>query len=305
MVTGHWSLVTGHWSAVNRWSINLLTYNIVINSKHMMINSNTSLYAILGDPVAHSMSPVMHNSAFSYIRYNGVYLAFRVKNIGAAISGIKALDIKGVSITIPHKVSVMEFLDEMDEIASKIGAVNTVVNSRGVLKGYNSDCLGAIKALSEKTDIKDKDVAIIGAGGAARAIGFGIISEGGRVTILNRTTYKGERLARDLGSEFFPLSDLKKIKCQILINTTPVGMTPHTDAMPVKKEDLEKGMVVMDIVYNPLKTRLLKEAEDIGCITVDGVSMFVYQGAFQFELWTGRKAPVDVMKKAVLNALGN
>ena len=269
-----------------------------------MLNSDTSLFAVLGDPVSHSLSPVMHNRAFANAGYNGVYLAFRVKNIGKAVSGIKAFDIKGASITIPHKISVIKFLDELDDTAEKMGAVNTVVNRQGVLTGYNSDSLGAVEALLEKTAIKDKDVVILGAGGAARAIGFGIISQGGRVTIVNRTAAKGEELARDLRSEFQPLSDLKKEKYQILINTTPVGMIPDNYAMPVRKEHLEKSIVVMDVVYNPLKTRLLMEAENIGCVTIDGVSMFVYQGAFQFELWTGMKAPVDVMKKAVLNELG-
>ena len=270
----------------------------------MRLNSETILFAVLGDPVSHSLSPVMHNQALSNVGYNGVYLAFRVKDIGAAISGMRAFNIKGASITIPHKVSVMAFLDELDDTAKKIGAVNTIINRDGILTGYNSDCLGAIKALSEKTTIKEKAVAIIGAGGTARAIGFGIISEGGRITIFNRTTVKGEKLARDLEAEFQPLSSFKKKKFQILINTTPVGMIPDTDGTPVQREDLDNSMVVMDVVYNPLKTRLLREAGGIGCITVDGISMFVYQGVFQFELWTGKKAPVDVMKKAVLNALG-
>jgi shikimate dehydrogenase len=269
-----------------------------------MLNADTVLFAVLGDPVSHSLSPVMHNTALSEVGYNGVYHAFKVKDIGEAVSGIKALGIRGVSITIPHKVSVIEFLDELDDTAKNIGAVNTVINRHGVLTGYNSDCLGAIKAILEKTAIKDKNVVIIGAGGAARAIGFGIMSQGGRITILNRTAAKGERLARRLGAEFHPISNLKNTGCQILINTTPVGMIPDTNMMPVQREDLDKTMVVTDVVYNPLKTRLLREAENIGCRTVDGVSMFVYQGAFQFELWTGKRAPVEVMKKAVLKALG-
>lgn len=270
----------------------------------MRINSDTILFAVLGDPVSHSLGPLMHNTAFSDLGYNGVYLAFRVKDIGKAVVGIKALGIKGASITIPHKVSVMDFLDELDDTAKKIGAVNTIINRNGILTGYNSDGLGVVKALIEKTTIKDKQVVILGAGGAARAIGFAIISEGGRVTVINRTPFKGEELARDLGADFQPLSKLNKTACHILINTTPVGMMPDIDTMPVRKQDLDKTMVVMDVVYNPLKTRLLRAAENIGCQTIDGVSMFVYQGAFQLELWTGMKAPVDVMKKAVLIALG-
>jgi len=254
--------------------------------------------------VSHSMGPLMHNAAFSALGYNGAYLAFRVKDIGKAVVGIKALGIKGASITIPHKVSVMDFLDGVDDTAEKIGAVNTLVNREGVLTGYNSDGLGAVKALYERTTIKDKNVVILGAGGAARAIGFAIISEEGRVTVINRTLAKGEKLAKDLGADFQPIAKLNQTACHILINTTPVGMFPDIDAMPIRKEDLDKAMVVMDVVYNPLKTRLLRTAENIGCRTIDGVSMFVYQGAFQLELWTGMKAPVDVMKKAVLNALG-
>ncbi|MBW2406213.1 MAG: shikimate dehydrogenase [Deltaproteobacteria bacterium] len=269
----------------------------------MRINSDTILFAVLGDPVSHSLGPLMHNAAFSELGYNGAYLAFRVKDIGKAVIAIKTLGIKGASITIPHKVTVMDFIDEVDDTAKKIGAVNTIINRQDVLTGYNSDGLGAVKALLERTTIKDKNVAILGAGGAARAIGFAIISEGGRVTVVNRTPAKGEKLAKDLGADFQPISKLNTTACHILINTTPVGMFPGIDAMPVRKQDLDKTMVVMDIVYNPLKTRLLKTAESIGCLTIDGVSMFVYQGAFQFELWTGMKAPVEVMKKAVLNAL--
>ena len=269
-----------------------------------MINSDTSLYAVLGDPISHSLSPFMHNRAFFHVNYNGVYFAFRVKEIGKAISGIKALGIKGASITIPHKVTVMEFLDEVDDMAEKIGAVNTIINRQGRITGYNFDSIGAVKAIKSKTSINNKTIAILGAGGAARAVGYGIKSESGRLTILNRTKEKGEKLASDLESEFCPLEDFKKVKCEILINTTPVGMEPNFNSMPVGKEHLNKEMIVMDIVYNPLRTNLLKVAEDMGCTVIDGVSMFVYQGAGQFELWTGKEAPTDLMRKTVLKALG-
>ncbi|MDP3282895.1 MAG: shikimate dehydrogenase [Desulfobacterales bacterium] len=269
----------------------------------MIFDTNISVYAVFGDPVSHSLSPVMHNSAFEFTGYKGVYLAFCVKNIKNALISVKTLGIKGASITIPHKIEVMRYIEEADEAALNIGSVNTLINNNGIIKGYNSDGLGAVSALSEKTGIRNKNVAIIGAGGAARAVGFCIMKEGGKITVINRSTDKGERLAGDLSADYLPLNDIDKMKCDILINTTPVGMTPHTDVTPIERRHLEKGMVVMDIVYNPLKTRLLTEAEKAGCITIDGVSMFVHQGAFQFELWTGIKAPVDVMKKAVLNAL--
>lgn len=269
----------------------------------MNINSNTLLYGVFGNPVSHSLSPVMHNQAFLHCGINSVYLAFRITDIAAAVSSIKTLDIKGVSVTLPHKITVMEHLDDIDEKALKIGAVNTIINRNGKLAGYNSDGFGAIAALNEKTDIKDKQVALIGAGGAARAIGEGIVSAGGKLTIVNRSIPRGEALAKDLAADFLPLAEVSKLGFNILINTTPLGMTPDIQSTPVPADLLTKEMVVMDIVYNPLKTRLLQEAEKKGCITVDGVAMFVYQGAFQFELWTGKKAPIDVMRKAVVNAL--
>jgi shikimate dehydrogenase len=265
--------------------------------------TSPSLFAVIGKPISHSLSPTMHNSAFSAVGYPGLYLPLEVDDIERAVSGLRALRFKGASITIPHKVAVMEFLDEIDEMALDIKAVNTIVNNNGKLVGYNTDCTGAMRALSAKTGIKDKDVTVIGAGGAARAIGFGIKSEGGRLTIVNRSKENGEKLAADLDAAFIPLAEVRKLACNILINTTAVGMTPKVDHMPVPKDALDDHMVVMDIVYNPLKTRLLKEAEQLGCSTVDGVSMFINQGADQFELWTNSKAPVDIMKLAVLAAL--
>jgi shikimate dehydrogenase len=269
------------------------------------IDSKTYLYGVIGDPISHSLSPVMHNSAFSHLGYNAAYLAFNVKDVAAAVSGVRGLGIKGLSVTIPHKITIMDYLDEMDDDAVKIGAVNTVVNKDGYLYGYNSDCLGAINALREKTEIKGKNVVLVGAGGAARAIGFGILSEGANLTIVNILEDEGTILAKDLGVEYYHLSDFNKVDYQILINATPVGMTPDTGSMPVKKEELKEGAVVMDIIYNPLKTRLLTEAENLGCAIIDGVSMFVYQGVSQFESWTGKKAPVDIMRSTVLDALSN
>ncbi len=268
------------------------------------INSETLLFSVIGDPVAHSMSPVMHNRAFAETGYNGVYVALNVKDIKGAMTGIRALGIRGASITIPHKIGIMKYLDEVDETAIKIGAVNTIQSNRGILKGFNSDWTGAMSALEEKTAIAGKEILVIGAGGAARAIGFGIVSKGGRLTIANRTHQKGEKLAADLGGNFISVAEHTKSQWDILINTTPVGMAPNTNVMPVKSAWLEKDMVVMDIVYNPLNTGLLKKARKKGCTIIDGVSMFVFQGAWQFELWTGQKAPLDVMNETVRNALG-
>jgi len=263
------------------------------------------VYAVFGDPVGHSLSPVMHNSALAHTGIDGVYLAFRVKDIAAAVSGVRGLEIRGASITIPHKVSVMKFLDKVDTLAQEIGAVNTIVNRKGILHGYNSDCPGAVKALYEKTRIKGKHVAIVGAGGGAQAIGFGIKREGGRITIINRSRQSGEQLADSLGCDFTLLAEVKKLPYDIVINATPAGMTPHNDCTPLKPGLLEAGTVVMDTVYNPLKTRFIKDAEKAGCHAIDGVSMLVHQGAVQFELWTGQNAPVDVMRRAVLDELSS
>jgi shikimate dehydrogenase len=245
----------------------------------------------------------MHNRAFSHIGYNAVYLALPVEDVAGAVSGIRAFGIDGVSITIPHKVSIMDCLDEIDDNAARIGAVNTVVNREGILHGSNTDAMGAVRALLGQAPVAGKTVSIIGAGGAARAIGFGLISEGARVKILNRTRKKGEKLAEVLNGEFQPLTRALRLDCDILINTTSVGMTPDEGMSPVPSKALKKEMVVMDIVYNPLKTKLLQDAESIGAATIDGTAMFVYQGALQFELWTGKKAPVEMMRKTVLEAL--
>ena len=261
------------------------------------------LYAVFGDPVSHSLSPAMHNSAFAQAGLEGLYLAFRVKDIAAAVGAVRGLDIRGVSITIPHKVGVMKYLDRIDQPAGHIGAVNTIVNRQGTLHGYNSDFAGAVNALKEKIDIRDKTVAVVGAGGAARAVGFGIRQEGGRLTIINRSKESGESLAAGLDCEFKLLADARRLPYDVVINATSVGMLPHEIQTPFDDALLEAGMVVMDLVYNPLRTRLLKAAGKKGCTTIDGVAMLVNQGAVQFELWTGQKAPVDVMRKVVVEAL--
>ncbi len=269
----------------------------------MQIDSKTLLFGVIGNPIVHSLSPVMHNAAFAHTGINGAYLAFNVKDVKSSIAGIKGLGIRGMSVTIPHKISVMEYLDEIDKDALEIGAVNTIINKDGKLFGFNSDCLGASSALLEKTEIKGKKVVMLGAGGAARAIGYGIKSAGGDLSIYNILEDEGRTLAADLNVDYFHLSEYKKIQCDILINATPIGMTPDIDNMPVPETVLNEEMVVMDVVYNPLKTKFLKKAEKLGCKTVDGVSMFVYQGVAQFESWTQTEAPVDVMRKTVLDAL--
>ncbi|HID05568.1 MAG TPA: shikimate dehydrogenase, partial [Armatimonadetes bacterium] len=206
-------------------------------------------------------------------------------------------------VTIPHKIAAREFVDHLDEEAVRIGAINTVVNRDGELAGYNTDGRGAVMALCRHLDPAGRPVALIGAGGAARAIGYALKAAGARVTIFNRSAARGRQLARDLEVGFRPLGEFEAARCRVLINTTPVGMTPRVGRMPVEIAGLPASAVVMDIVYNPLETELLRQARRRGCTVVSGVSMFVFQGALQFELWTGHRAPVAVMRQAVLDVL--
>jgi shikimate dehydrogenase len=257
-----------------------------------------ALFAVFGNPVVHSLSPVMHNAAFGATGFNGVYAAIRVKDIRLAVAGLRSLGLSGASITLPHKETVMTCLDYIEPCARRIRAVNTIVNQDGTLKGFNTDGAGALQALEEKTSLAGRQVAVIGAGGTARAIAYVVLSAGGRVCLFNRSQPKGEALAAELGAAFKPLSEFTADRCEILVNTTPVGMAPQAEQSPIAAQALRPGMVVMDVVYHPLKTRLLREAEAAGCVIIDGLTMLVYQGARQFELWTGLPAPVEIMRMA-------
>jgi shikimate dehydrogenase len=269
----------------------------------LRITPCTRFYGVMGDPVAHSLSPLMHNAAFGQTGVDGVYVAFHVTDLVGAVAGVRALNVSGCSVTIPHKIAIMDLLDEVEPAARRIGAVNTIVNDAGRLIGFNSDSPGAMAALLEKTPVAGRHTAVIGAGGAARAVAYGIKHHGGRLTIVNRSPEKGRRLAGEMGGEFIGLDDFTGDRVDILVNTTAVGMTPETDCMPVTQSCLRPAMTVMDIVYNPLDTLLLRTARQIGCRVVDGVAMFVHQGAIQFERWTGKTPPVQLMRDTVLTAL--
>ncbi|MDJ0854909.1 MAG: shikimate dehydrogenase [Desulfobacterales bacterium] len=267
------------------------------------IDANTRLFAVFGDPVGHSLSPVMHNRAFRQVGYNGVYVAMRIRDIETSVAAIRCLSIQGVSVTVPHKTAVMAWLDQIDPLAAEIGAVNTIVNQNGHLCGYNTDAHGAIRALKEMVNPAGREVAIIGAGGAARAVGFGLAGENVPLVIVNRTATTGKALADKLGADYRSPNAFRPAKGSILINTTPVGMWPHVDALPLPLKHLRPDMMVMDIIYNPSRSRLLREAADMGCQVLNGVPMFVHQGALQFKLWTGKEAPLSAMHQAVKAAL--
>jgi shikimate dehydrogenase len=233
----------------------------------------------------------------------GRYSAFCVYDLGAAVQGMRAMDIRGASVTIPYKVAIMELLDDINEDALKIGAVNTIINNNGRLTGFNTDWLGLILTLKEGMTIKDKKFVIIGAGGTARAAAYGIIKEGGIPIIANRSVEKGKILSDKFHCQFYPLAEVGKIEADCLINTTPVGMYPHTDESPVHAEALAGYKYVMDVIYNPLKTKLLQDAELQGCHIFTGLDMFVHQGAEQIKLWTGKNPDRSLMKKVVLERL--
>lgn len=273
------------------------------------INGKTAVYGILGDPVSHSLSPAMHNAAFESLGENRIYLPFRVTDIAKAVQGLKALDIHGLSVTIPHKETVIPFLDTIDPVALKIGAVNTIEvipsGNGKILRGSNSDWVGANRALSKHIDLAGQSAIVLGAGGSARAIAFGLLEAGARVLLCSRTASRGKKLATELGCDWEPLARLDQLGGTLLINATSVGMRPDEGKSLVRKDDLVRYKVVMDIVYAPLETRLLREARSAGCRVVQGLDMLLYQGVAQFELWTGLTAPVEVMHKALLLETGN
>ncbi len=269
----------------------------------MVIGGKTKLYGILGNPVSHSLSPVMHNAAFAATGIDGAYLPFPAPDITDAVTGIRALGIQGASVTIPHKEQVIALLDSIDPVAKKIGAVNTIVRNGDTLAGFNTDWLGATLALEKKTALSGRKVVILGAGGSARAIGFGLVEREAEFLLASRTESRGRALADKLNCRWVSLTDIEALRGDILINATSVGMVPKIENSPVIDSVLAHFQVVMDIVYAPLKTRLLMAAEKADCETVNGLEMLLYQGVAQFEMWTGVKAPVDDMRKALLEAL--
>ncbi|WP_028324356.1 shikimate dehydrogenase [Desulfatirhabdium butyrativorans] len=270
----------------------------------MKIDAATSLYAVFGNPVEHSLSPEIFNAAFEAAGIPAIYLAFRVDDIGRGVEAIRALGIRGASVTIPHKQRLMRHLDEIDPSALRIGAVNTVLAREGNLIGYNTDGLGAMLALKTKTRLCGKRVLLIGAGGAARAIGTVLVEEGSELSIANRSEARGRMLCEALGATWCPPGDIEGGHFDILIQTTPVGMWPGgIDASPVSPSLFRPGMIVMDIVYVPEETRFLRDARQAGCTTIAGSEMFLHQAAAQFERWTQRPAPIDIMRSALQEGL--
>ena len=280
----------------------------------MKIKGSTNIVGLIGHPVEHSFSPPMHNAAFEALGMDYAYVAFDVNpnELKSAISGAKSLNIKGFNVTIPHKIGVIEFLDEIDEVAGLIGAVNTIDFKE--MKGYNTDGIGAVKAIEEVTSIENKNVIVAGAGGASRAISFYIAKYGAdTLTVLNRNVEKAQNLAGDVLDsglmnevKYASISEINEYLSDgdILINTTPVGMHPHVNVDSIAtSDDMHEDLVVFDAVYNPNETVLIKEAIKANAKPVYGIKMLLYQGAESFKIWTGVDAPVDVMEKALRETL--
>jgi len=282
----------------------------------MEISGKTKVCCVIGDPVEHTLSPFIHNTAFKELGLDFVYLAFRVgrEELRNAMVGVRSLNIHGVNVTMPHKTAVMRYLDEIDSTAKSIGAINTILNADGRLVGYITDGVGAINALKENgVGLEGKKLLLLGAGGAGKAIAFHVAQEAKELRILNRTARKAEELAEILGKKFkkkvsgnllSPELVKKELEdADILVNATSVGMHPDVNRSLVNPSWLRPDLYVMDIIYNPLESKLAKDAKSVGAKVISGVEMLVYQGAASFEIWTNRRAPVKAMREAVLNKL--
>ncbi len=284
-----------------------------------MIDALTDTYCIIGNPVQHSFSPYLHNAAFHELGLNAVYVAFDVSNVKDAVNGIRALGIKGASVTIPHKLTVMPYLDEIDEIADLVGSVNLIVNKNGRLIGSNTDAYGFFRALSEVTDVSNKKIAVFGSGGVARAVCFALFYYGKPVSldIYARPEDKNESIElqnhlREKLNLASKLDNPKQINARlrsewqrdksdvdIIINATPLGMHPLENLSVLDADEIPANIVAMDVVYTPKETVFLKNALKRGCDCAYGINMLLYQGVKQFEAWTGKKAPIKVMNEVL------
>jgi shikimate dehydrogenase len=280
------------------------------------ISGKTRVCAVIGDPIEHSLSPAIQNAAFGALGLDFVYAAFRVKpsEVRNALAGMRALGIDGFNVTMPHKEAVIAHLDWIDETAKFLNSVNTIHHIDGKLRGYSTDGVGALKALKENgADPKGKRVLMLGSGAAARAIAYTLVQETDELVVLNRTVSEAKELAQTLKLRFNKkvvadslAPDIIKEKiCEsnVLLNTTSVGMKPNLSQSLIDPSTLKADLTVMDIVYNPVETKLTVDAKAAGAKVISGVEMLIYQGAASFEIWTGKQAPVQVMRKAALEQL--
>ncbi len=276
------------------------------------IDANTKLCAVIGNPVKHSLSPLIHNAAFEAAGLNFVYVAFRIEDIAGCLQGMRALEgFRGMSVTIPHKMTIIPHLDHVETMALNVGSVNTVTNDNGKLIGSTTDGPGTLKAFEDAgVDLDGRKVLFLGSGGAVRAVAFAVaeLTKAERITILGRTESRVMAIVDDLKAKtdanvhngHLP-GDLEGAMAEhdIVIHGTPIGMWPHDEDTAVPEHLFRKDQVVFDMVYRPYKTRLLEQAQQAGCLTIPGLEMLVNQAALQFQMWTGTEAPHQVMRDVI------
>jgi len=283
-----------------------------------MISGKTKITGLFGNPIEHSLSPQIHNKAFELLKLDYVYLAFNVipENLENAVLGIRGMNFVGINVTIPHKQQIMQYLDEFSEEARFIGAVNTVKNTNGCISGHTTDTEGFIKSADEAgVSIKNKKVLILGGGGAARSIALGLSlrSIPATITLLGRTVSKVEEVAREITKKTNVQARGEKLnnknlqdrisENEVLVNATSIGMHPSGSESPVPKQYLREGLIVYDIVYNPLETALIKAASSAGCIIIDGLGMLIHQAIASFNIWTGLTPESAPLRKHALKFL--
>lgn len=274
---------------------------------NLEITARSALCLIIGDPVSHSLSPAMHNAGYARAQLPFVMAGAHVRadDLAEAVKGIRALGVKGLAVTMPHKVAIMPLLDAVDPVAQAVGAVNTVVNHNGVLTGFNTDWLGILKPLEQKISLKNRSIAILGAGGAAQAAIYACAEQGASVTIFNRTPEKAAIISERFGCKVSPLDKAHSLsEFDIIINTTSVGMAPDLGQSPIPETAVQKHHIVFETIYAPRTTKLIQISQSVGAQTITGLEMFLEQGLAQFQLHTGVKAPRDEMEKILRNALG-
>ncbi|HXN19240.1 MAG TPA: shikimate dehydrogenase [Candidatus Binatus sp.] len=267
------------------------------------ISGKTRVYGVIGNPIVHSLSPQLQNAGFQAHKMDAVYFPFLVHDLRDFLGAVKPLGIRGFSVTLPHKQKILRYLDSCDPLAAAIGAVNTVVvNAAGNLCGYNTDYVGVLRALQERLTLSQSRVLILGAGGAARAVAFALAQSGTSVCICARRPKEAKKLAQAVSGQEVPRSELKSEFFDAIINATPVGMYRKTENSPLAAHELNCRLV-FDLIYRPVKTKLLQLASRRGIETVSGLEMFLAQGTAQWEIWTSQRAPAAAMRKAVLQAL--
>ncbi len=267
------------------------------------LTRRTRVYGVIGDPIGHSLSPLLHNTGFLERKLDAVYLPFLVKDLRDFLKAVPEFGVRGFSVTLPHKQAILRHLKECDPLAADIGAVNTViVRGDGSLYGCNTDYVGVLRALESRMRLAGSRVLVFGAGGSARAVAFALARAGSVVAICARREKQARRLARAVGGEVVSRPALRSEFFDAILNTTPVGMHPHARISPLSAREVN-CRIVMDLIYRPEKTRLLRLAARRGCETVSGVEMFLAQGFAQWEIWTGRRAPESAMRRAVLQEL--